>query len=85
MNDKPLPCPFCGSPADPRGWGNYCRCSNKDCILGGSTNGHLIWIDIDKWNARMSPETARQISDMRKTIEQLKKRENKCRTKIKNN
>lgn len=27
----------------------------------------------DRWNTRMSPETARQISDMRKTIEQLKK------------
>ena len=81
-----LPCPFCGRHPyiddDQEQTGNIggipCVCNYFVISCCGiefrdsHTDDGLTRL-IRRWNTRMSPETARQISDMRKTIEQLKK------------
>lgn len=52
MNDKLLPCPFCGGEADTDN--HYAKCSNPDCIVGVFGRS----ISIEAWNTRHSEPDA---------------------------
>lgn len=86
-----LSCPFCGRRPylddEQEETGNFggIRCVRNyfviSCCCGiqfheSHTDDGLTRL-VQRWNTRLSPEAARQMSDMRKTIQKLEKGENK--------